>query len=78
VFKSEGQLYKKIAQSHLANDDTDEIFHTQETIQLAVYDMTLAQVIIEYGPVEVIESIENTVKDQIIIKNAPLAKEILE
>jgi hypothetical protein len=32
----------------------DEVFYTQETIQLAVYDMTLAEVIQEYGPVEVV------------------------
>jgi len=54
VFKSEGPLFKKLVAAHFGNDDMDEVFYTQETIQLAVYDMTLAEVIQEYGPVEVV------------------------
>ena len=58
VFKQKGQLFQVLQKAHLGNDDTDEVFLTQITLQLAVSGMTIEEIEREFGPIQVINTIE--------------------
>ena len=49
----------------------------QETIQLAVYDMTLEQVVAEYGPVEVVNQIETAAQKEDLVADNEIKENII-
>lgn len=54
VFKPGGPLHSKLRMAHFGNDDPVEATYIQETIQMAVCDMTFKQVEKEYGPIAIV------------------------
>ena len=63
VFRPGGRLYTELEKAHFGNDDIDEAWSFQETIQLATSDMTLAEIETKYGPVQVLEDLESATAD---------------
>ena len=58
IFAPGGPLYDKLRMAHFGNDDPIEAQYMQETIQMAVCDMTAKQVEKEYGPIVVLAELE--------------------
>jgi hypothetical protein len=66
VFKPDGPLYNKLKMAHFGNDDPVEANYIQETIQMAVCDMTAKQVEKEYGPIVMVQELEQAAKNPAI------------
>lgn len=62
VFRPGGPLHNKLRMAHFGNDDPVEANYIQETIQMAVCDMTAKQVEKEYGPIILLQELEQAVK----------------